>query len=217
VPAVPSTLDSLRHLLAERFPAAPRPAGHRWATGVPAIDTVTGGLPRGAVTEVVCSTPSCGGHLLFARLLADARATRQRVALVEAADGFDPDSFDPDATAHLLWVRADSVDRALQATDLLLRDANVPLVLLDLRDTPEAARRRVPTTLWYRLQRAAAPHDVSLLVETPRSLVPCASLRVELHRPHAFEALVRERDRLARELQPAIQRTRAGAVAASAA
>jgi hypothetical protein len=213
--AAPKKLAELRLLLAERFPTVPRTIGRVLPTGIEAVDDATGGLPLGAITEIVCASPSCGGHLLIGQLLAATRVTRTRVALIDSTDSFDPASFDEDLLAHLVWVRCTSTATALSAADLLARDANLGLVVLDLRRAPEADLRRTPSTQWYRLQRAVEPTDLSLVVETPRASVPSAQLRFKLTTSHAAGALTRERAALTAELAPTLQRQRLQTVAAS--
>jgi hypothetical protein len=206
--AAPDKLASLRHLLAERFPISPRTTGRVLPTGIPTLDHVTGGLPLGALTEIVCAVPSCGGHLFFQQLLNVTRRNRQRVALIDSTDSFDPGSCPADLLAHLLWVRCSSTTTALQAADLLARDANLGLVVLDLRRAPEADLRRIPGPQWYRLQRAVEPTNLALVVETPRASVPSAQVRFVLDRPHAMAALDNERPALTTQLTPALQRQR---------
>lgn len=213
--AAPAKLAALRHLLAERFPTVPRTAGRVLPTGIPAIDNATGGLPLSAITEVICAAPSCGGHLLIGQLLAATRATRTRVALIDSTDSFDPASFAEDLLAHLVWVRCASTTTAMSAADLLARDANLGLVLLDLRRAPEAELRRIPSTQWYRLQRAVEPTDLALVVETPRASVPSAHVRLKLSASHGAAALDRERATLTAELAPLLQRQRVQTVAAA--
>ena len=213
--AAPEKLAALRHLLAERFPTVPRTIGRVLPTGIPAVDDATGGLPLSSITEIICASPSCGGHLLIGQLLAVTRATRTRVALIDSTDSFDPGSFDEDLLAHLVWVRCSTTATALSAADLLARDANLGLVVLDLRRAPEADLRRTPSTQWYRLQRAVEPTDLSLVVETPRASVPSAQLRFKLATSHGVAALDRERATLTAELEPALQRQRLQTIAAS--
>ncbi len=206
--AAPEKLAALRHLLAERFPTVPRTAGRMLRTGLPALDNATGGLPLSAVTEIVCATPSCGGHLLLGQLLATTRVTRTRVAVVDCTDSFDPASFPEDLLAHLVWVRCAKTSDALHAADLLARDANLGLVILDLRRAPEAELRRIPGPHWYRLQRAVEPTDLALVVETPRASVASAQLRLLLATAADPVALDRPRATLAAELSPVLQRQR---------
>lgn len=208
MPAGPEKLASLRHLLAGRFPTATRAPGRLLPLGLPAFDDLAGGLPVAAVTEVVCAAPSCGGHLLLQHLLGVARAAYQRVALVDSSDSFDPSSCPPDLLAHLLWVRCTGTTMALQAADLLARDANLGLVVLDLRRAPDADLRRIPGPQWYRLQRAVEPTDLALVVETPRPCVPSAQLRLALNTSHTFDQLETGRPELSAALAPALQRQR---------
>ena len=83
-----------------------RPSPEMVSTGVPAIDALTGGLPRGALTEIV-GPASSGRTSLLLSLLAQATARQEACALVDASDAFDPES----AVAagidlkRLLWVR----------------------------------------------------------------------------------------------------------------
>lgn len=206
--ASPDKLAALRHLLAERFPSAEKPAARVLATGIQGVDTAAGGLPLSAITEIVCAAPSCGGHLILARLLEVTRLARGRVALIDALDTFDPASFSPETLTHLLWVRCRTVPEALQVADLLARDANLALVVLDLRRAPESALRRTPATQWYRLQRAVEGTDLALVVETPFSTVPSAQLRLELRQSYPLSALEHEQEALLASLTPAIQRQR---------
>jgi hypothetical protein len=206
--SAPEKLAALRRLLAAS--AAPAPdAGRVLPTGLSGIDDATGGLPLGAVTEIVCAAPSCGGNLLLGRLLAATRARRERIALVDAGDCFDPESFPADLLAHLVWVRCPGpVSRALQAADLLARDANLALAVVDLRLSSTAELRRTPGPQWYRLQRAVEPAELALIIETPFAVVPCARVRLELAVPHDATALDRARPELAASLSPVLQRHR---------
>lgn len=217
---VSEKLARARSLLAERFPETARPIGRVLPTGILVLDQAAGGLPLGAVTELVCAAPSCGSYLLLGQLLAVTRATRTRVALIDAMDSFDPGSFPIDLLAHLLWVRCPATVRAsaqnkntsttlaLQAADLLSRDANLGLVILDLRHAPESELRRIPGPQWYRFQRAVEPADLALIVFTPRPSVPSAQLRLVLDPSLPREAFTHARPALASALSPTLQRQR---------
>ena len=204
----PTSLSTLRRLLSERFPQTVRAPASALLTGIPCVDETVGGLPRHAVTELVCSAPSCGGQLFVAQLLAATRAHRLRVALVDSTDSFDPGSCLTDDLVHVIWVRCNQTDPALQVTDLLARDANLGLVVLDLRHAPEAELRRIPNRQWYLLQRAVEATDLALVIITPRTMVSSAQLRLELTSPHEFAALGKERPALVSELAPTLQRQR---------
>lgn len=213
--ASPEQLAKLRRQLAERFPTAHRAAGRLLRTGIPSLDDATGGLPIAAVTEIVCPGPSCGGHLLLQQLLTLTRRERQRVALIDSHDSFDPCSYPGDELAHLLWVRCPGTAVALQAADLLARDANLALVVLDLRCAAEADFRRIPGPQWYRLQRAVETTDLALVVETPRPAVPSAQVRFTLQAAPTLAAVGGERPALVAALPATLQRQRRSAHAVS--
>lgn len=181
--AAPQIID-LRRLLAERFPEAhaPRREAVREgvATGVPALDALLGGgLPRGEITELVGDGPGSGSaqvlHALLDRVAADGRF----LALVDGADSFDVDAPTRAALSRLLWVRCRAADEALKAADLLLRDGNVPLVVLDLKLNPLGQLRKVASSLWHRLGRIAEHQGTTLLVISPMPLVGGVAVRVE--------------------------------------
>jgi hypothetical protein len=212
--ASPEQLAKLRRQLAERFPTAQRAPGRLLRTGIPAIDDASGGLPVAAITEIVCPPPSSGGQLLLQQLLAITRQARQRVALIDSHDSFDPCSFPEDELAHLLWVRCPGTGAALQAADLLARDANLALVVLDLRCAGDAEFRRIPGPQWYRLQRAVESTDLALVVKTPRPAVPSAQVRFALGAAPTLADLGRERPELAAALTATLQRQRLSTSAA---
>ena len=214
--AAPEKLAALRHLLAERFPTSSTglKACRSLPTGIPALDNLSGGLPLGAVTEVVCAAPSCGGHLFVQQLLAVTRRANQRAALIDSVNSFDPTSYPADLLAHLLWVRCLRPADALPAADLLARDANLGLVVLDLRHAAESTLRRTPPTFWYRLQRAVESTDLALVIETPRPSIPSAQLRLLLNVSHELSVLERERSFLTAQCIPVVQRQRLPTAAA---
>jgi hypothetical protein len=214
--AAPEKLAALRRQLAERFPTTRHQPGRRLRTGVPALDETTGGLPLAALTELVCDAPSCGSHLLLSQFLAITRAGRTRVALIDAADSLDPESLPADSLTHLVWVRCPrhgeaagkATTLALNAADLVARDANFGLVILDLHRAPELDLRRIPGSQWYRLQRAVEPTDLALVVITPRASVPSAQLRLVLGTAQEPAAFTSDRPALVARLAPAVQRQR---------
>src|SRR6185436_18590070 len=101
------------------------------------------------------------------------------------------------------------------AADLLARDANLGLVVLDLRRAPESDLRRIPGPQWYRLQRAVEPTDLALVVFTPRPSVPSAQLRLVLAQSHSAAALETEQPALISSLTPTLQRQRLKTASAS--
>lgn len=187
----------LRQLLAERFPhlrfGSEQSLTKRnavWPTGLPQIDeTLNGGLPRSAITELTCPKPSSGSALLAFALLQHAHESRQWVALVDGMDSFDPAHIGEDPFPRFLWVRCRNAMQALQASDLLLRDGNLALVILDLRMNPAAQLRKVSSATWHRFQRLIEPNSTALFVITPRPFVANARARLELTSRFTLAAL----------------------------
>lgn len=183
-------LEELRGVLAEKFPQTRRAAPDFFSTGIAAIDeALGGGLPQAALSEVVTETPSSGGQLLVNSLLQAARRTHQYLAFIDGSDGLDPQSMEPELLPYLLWVRCRQARQALQAADLLVRDGNIPLILLDLRGNDVTELRRQPASIWFRLQRAVEQSGGLLLVLSARPQVSSAAVRVVLSRPLPFTSL----------------------------
>jgi hypothetical protein len=83
-----------------------RPTPEMVSTGIHAIDALTGGLPRGCLTEIFGPASSGRTSILLAALAAATQ--RQEVcALVDVTDAFDPHSAAATKVAldRLLWVR----------------------------------------------------------------------------------------------------------------
>jgi hypothetical protein len=184
VTASPQTVSALRSLLAARFPERAR----RHSDGVPAAvrsidEALGGGLPAGQLTELVSAAPSSGGQTVIAALLEAAQGARQRVALIDGADGFAPDAVPDDILRHLVWIRCRLPEEAFSVADILVRDGNYAAVILDLRGCAERALRRTPASTWYRLQRAAEGGSVAVLVQTTSPQVPAVPWRLVLDTP----------------------------------
>jgi hypothetical protein len=173
-----------------------RPAPQMVPSGVREIDTLTGGLPRGCLTEI-CGPASSGRTSVLLAALAAATRRQEVCALVDISDAFNPHSAAAAGVnfEKMLWVRcgeikqrADSpqrhrdtekkngkiekpVEQALRVTDLLLQSGGFGLVIIDLGDTPLKMARRIPLTSWFRFQRAVE-HTATVLFVV--SQVPCA-------------------------------------------
>jgi hypothetical protein len=198
--------------VAARFPTAARPAGAGVPTGVAGLDeALGGGLPAGRLTELVAEAASGGGQLVLARLLQATRAARQRVALVDGADSFAPEALPTDALRHLVWVRARSLAEALAAADVLVRDGNYAVVVIDLRGIAERVLRRTPAASWHRLRRSAEGRPAAVLVQTPFGLVPAVPWRLVLRASPSLARRRRPQAELAAELAVEVVRGHAAA------
>lgn len=151
---------------------------------VPPLDAVLhGGLPRGQLCELA-GPASSGRTTLLLHLLAGVTSRGEIAALVDTDDRLDVVSaraagVDLD---RLLWVRGyatahhdrahgalSSLDRALQALNLVLQAGGFSVVAIDLADVPIASLKRLPFTTWLRLQRALEGRDTAcvLVVSEP--------------------------------------------------
>ena len=203
-----SSLTALRQLLSARFPQATRASSGVLPTGIAALDTSVGGLPRHALTELVCSVPSCGSQLLIGQLLHAIRTATGRIALIESSDSFDPAAWPADDLRCLVWLRCRNVADALSVADLFARDANLNLVLLDLRRATVRELRFIPASTWYRLQRAVEQTNASLLAITPTAIIPSAQLRLTLAQSLSLTAQGAPRPQLTAALAVSVQRQR---------
>jgi hypothetical protein len=173
----------LRNLLAERFPRAPSPAATFLTTKLPFLDHVIGGgFPKSAITELISPQPSTGSASLIHALLQCAQRDRYFLALIDGRDSFDPSAFGPSNASlrHLLWVRCIKTFEAIKAADLLLRDGNFPLVIVDLVLNAPEELRKIPQTSWYRLQRLVEAASTACLIMSRQSMVSSAQLKIVL-------------------------------------
>ena len=175
--------SSLAARVASPFQYRDRPIVETAPTGVPPIDLLTGGLPRGSLTEIY--GPPCSGRTsLLVSALALRTAASEVCALVDARDAFDPHSAEAAGVRlqQLLWVRCRNVDQALRATDLLIQGGGFGLIALDLGDTPARVVRYVPLQVWFRFRRAVEhTPTIFLVLEQESNAKTCASLVLGLH------------------------------------
>jgi recA bacterial DNA recombination protein len=190
-----------------------RPSPEMVSSGVRELDALTGGLPRGCLTEV-CGHASSGRTSLLLATLASATQRQEACALVDVSDAFDPSSA---ASAgvnfeRLLWVRCGlrqksfspqkqrateknnqrmetPVEQALRVTDLLLQSGGFGLVAIDLGDVPSKIARRIPLTSWFRFQRAVEHTPTVLFVITQ---APCAQTCASLLLRMQSESLMKK-------------------------
>jgi hypothetical protein len=155
---------------------------------------LSGGVPRGQVSEVVGPSSSGRTSLAWAALAA-ATLRGESVALIDTFDRFDP------PTAHacgidlsrLLWVRGQAIsktsgaidpawlpgvravngpgtflerviDRAVKALNLVVQSGVCTFVVLDFIDVPAVALRRLPASTWFRIERAIEGSDTAVLL-----------------------------------------------------
>jgi hypothetical protein len=202
----PAQVIQLRQVLLEKFPGLrlrleERPAGGR-AGGSPQLEELLHNADaRGALTEIVAAEKSAGSATLLRAVIHWAASRHQIAGLIDGSDCFDVTRVAESDLAQVLWVRCPDADKALRAADLLLRDGNLPLVILDLKFNPEAQLRKISATTWYRFQRLVETTSALCLVFTPRAMVAPARTRFILHSHFTLADLERDADELLRELK----------------
>ena len=98
-------------------------------TGVTEIDSLTGGLPRGAITEIF-GLASSGRTSLMLSAFAHVTTHEEVCALIDTNNSFDPKSASKAGTDldQLLWLRCDGkLEHAFKAADLILQGGHARL------------------------------------------------------------------------------------------
>jgi hypothetical protein len=156
-------------------------------TGISGIDSLSGGIPRGALTEI-SGARSSGRTSLMLSLFSGLTGNGEVVGLVDPGNAFDPasaDAFGVDLE-RLVWIRAkglgavDPVLKILKIADLLLGGGGFGLIAVDLSDLAPSAIRRVPFSVWFRFRRAVEHTPTILLCLSPEPVLGAAALALRL-------------------------------------
>jgi recA bacterial DNA recombination protein len=204
MPVSPKIIE-LRQILAERYPR--QTATRSWClpTGWSLLDSLLGGgLPKGAITQLLIPNISSGGTLVLHEIIEAMQEVSQYVALIDSRDCFEPVADHP----LLLWIRCHNVLQALKATDLLLRDGNLSLVILDFKENPDQELRKIPGSAWYRFQRIIEESRNALLAITRHPIVKSAQITISTTHRLRLDDLSAERTDLIKFLSLEIIRLR---------
>ncbi len=168
---------------ADAFKIHEKPVVETISSGIAEVDALTGGIPRGAISELFGPASSGRTSMMFS-LLAHATRHEEVCAVVDINDVFAPTVA---AAAgidfnHLLWIRCgDSLENAFKATDLLLHAGGFGLVVLDLADVAGKDARRIIPSWWYRFRRTVENKPTSIVVMSEEPCTrSCAALTLEL-------------------------------------
>jgi recA bacterial DNA recombination protein len=189
-----------------------RPDPELVSTGIAQLDALTGGLPRGCLTEIY-GLPSSGCTSVLLSVIADATHRQEACALMDVSNAFDPHSAAAASVdlQQLLWVRCQAATtkarpplrlrdteksqvksdmarmaQALKVTDLLVQSGGFGLIVIDLSDLAHDRARRIPLASWFRFRRAVENTPTVLLVmgQGPCART-CASLVLRLEKSAA--------------------------------
>lgn len=199
--AASSTIIQLREHLAARFPGT-APQAERFIAGeiCGLEDSLPHGFPRSTICEIISQSSN---GLLLNSIFQSAQRENLFLALIDAHDTLDLQSLPAEMLSRFLWVRCKGVEQAIQAADLVLRDGNLPLVLLNLCAASRAELRQVPTRNWYRLQRIVEQEESALVALTPTSVVGAARIKLQVKTQLDLAAFDRPRQTLIAELKAA--------------
>lgn len=198
------TLAKLQHQLREKFPMARHGLPVERPAAAPLFDPChPSTFPKGGITEIIPTHPATGLPLLLASLLHHEPAGQSppTFALIDGADSFDPASFPPADCAKLLWIRCQNPDQTLKAADLILRDGNVPRVVIDLLSLPTQEVRSIPSSAWHRLNRLIESNDSIAIVFHRYPLIPCVRLRLLVTSRFSIDHFDRGRADLLQQVQ----------------
>ena len=159
-------------------------------------DALGGGLSQGQLTEILSPSVSCGGGLVMAELLSQARRERRYAMLLDVGQGFTPESFPSEDLESLLWVGCDSARQAVEVLDVASRDENFHLFLVDLRDCEPKDWREVRSNLWYRVIGQLREREAVCVIFARSAVTTATKQRLEIATKLGLEAMDVERGTL---------------------
>jgi hypothetical protein len=176
--------SSIASRFGDAFRIQEKTAPETLSTGVTEVDALTGGIPRGAITEIFGPRSSGRTSLLYSAL-AYATAHDEICALVDTSDVFAPRAAETAGIdlERLLWVRcAGELEHAFKATDLLLHAGGFGLIVLDIGDVAAKDARRIISSWWYRFRRTVENRATAIMVISEEACTrSCAAVTLELH------------------------------------
>ena len=159
------------------------------SSGLASLDELTGGFPRGAISEII--GPESSGRTTFIHSLLAASTSKFEIcAYVDTDDSFDPVTAAAAGVtlSQLLWVRCGhNAGHALKIADALLHAGGFGVIVLDLCQITPRVANRIPISYWYRFRRTVenTPAILALAAKEPLAR-SCASLMLAMHRRKAI-------------------------------
>jgi recombination protein RecA len=131
-----------------------RPAAATVTTGIAALDALTSGIPRGALTEIY-GPASSGRSSVQLALLAEMTRRQEVCALVDVSDSFDPHSAAASGVdlERVLWIRCVSTELRVPSSEY-----SVPSTQKNATDAVRASRK----SLFRALEQALKATDLLL-------------------------------------------------------
>src|SRR5581483_6707246 len=171
--------------LATKLEVSPAAQRESLVTGLTQIDSVTGGFPRGAITESI-GPESSGRTSLTHALIAAATARGEICCYIDAHDNFDPQTAADAgiALSQLVWIRCGgNAEHAFRSADAIIHAGGFGVIALDIAGIAPRVANRVPLSYWYRFRLALenTPAILAVIEKDPLAK-SCAALMLALKR-----------------------------------
>jgi recombination protein RecA len=183
-----SSIAVIRAQVERRIPGAltvyARSTPEVFSTGIAVVDRETGGIPKGALTQLCAPVGITSGRttLLFSLLAQVTNKKEEFCAVVDATDCFDPESASAMGVclSRLLWARCSghgikAVEQAFTVADILIQNGGFGLVALDLGNVEEKLIRKIPLTSWFRFARVMEKSPTALVILMTHSAAQCCA------------------------------------------
>lgn len=185
-----SSVAVIRAQVERRIPGALTVYEHSapevFSTGIAVVDRETGGIPKGALTQLCAPGGITSGRttLLLSLLAQVTNQKEEFCALVDATDCFDPESASVMGVclSRLLWARCGghgmkAVEQAFTVADILIQNGGFGVIALDLGNVEEKLIRKIPLTSWFRFARVMEKSPTALVISLTHSAAQsCAAL-----------------------------------------
>jgi len=175
--------SSIAGRFGDAFKLHEKAAPETLSSGIAEVDALTGGIPRGALTEIFGPRSSGRTSLLYSAL-AYATTHEEICAVIDTSDVFAPSAAAMAGVEleRLLWLRCGGeLEHAFKATDLLLHAGGFGLVILDIGDVPAKDARRIISSWWYRFRRTVENRATAIVVISEAACTrSCAAVTLEL-------------------------------------
>ena len=175
--------SSIAGRFGDAFKLHEKAAPETLSSGIAEVDALTGGIPRGAITELFGPRSSGRTSLLYSAL-AYATTHDEICAVVDTSDVFAPGAAAMAGVEleRLLWLRCSGdLEHAFKATDLLLHAGGFGLVILDIGDVAAKDARRIISSWWYRFRRTVENRATAIVVISEVACTrSCAAVTLEL-------------------------------------
>ncbi|MEM7671881.1 MAG: hypothetical protein AAF212_00940 [Verrucomicrobiota bacterium] len=158
--------------------------------------------------ELVERDTQSGAQMPIEAFLSEASRLRGYAALIDTEQSWNPEHLSPSILRHILWVRCRGEAQALRAADILIRDENFRIILLDLRALSQPALRQIPQSHWYRLQRIAQSQNATLIATTSYPSIAASQIRIDVSAEFDLDSFYQKRSHLWTQLQASITRQR---------